>query len=86
VFLLRRTAEVKEGAYVREGGIYFSDHSGQEEVVLVAKIPLKGAHNGENVLAAVCVGALLGCEPARIRTAVRNFKAVEHRLEQAAPE
>ena len=38
----------------------------------------------ENVLAAVCVGALLGCEPDRIRTSVRNFKAVEHRLEHVA--
>ena len=84
VFWLSRTAEVKQGAFVREGGIYFRDHSGQKEIMLVSEIPLKGAHNVENVLAAVCVGALLGCEPARIRTAVRNFKAVEHRLEHVA--
>jgi UDP-N-acetylmuramoylalanine--D-glutamate ligase len=35
-------------------------------------------------LAAACVGALLRCEPARIREAVHNFKAVEHRLEHVA--
>jgi UDP-N-acetylmuramoylalanine--D-glutamate ligase len=52
--------------------------------MLVSEIPLKGGHNVENVLAAVCVSALLRCEPARIREAVRDFKAVEHRLEHVA--
>ena len=46
--------------------------------------PPEGGHNVENVLAAVCVGALMGCEPARISQAVRGFKAVEHRLEYVA--
>src|SRR4029077_12350201 len=48
------------------------------------EIPLKGVHNVENVLAAVCAGALMGCEPEQLRSAVRNFKAVEHRLEYVA--
>ena len=52
--------------------------------MLISEIPLKGAHNVENVLAAVCVGALLGCAPKKIAQAVRNFKAVEHRLEYVA--
>ncbi|HSY65876.1 MAG TPA: UDP-N-acetylmuramoyl-L-alanine--D-glutamate ligase [Terriglobales bacterium] len=84
VFWFSRTTEVKQGAFVRGGRIFFRDHNGQREIMLVSEIPLKGAHNVENVLAAVCVGALLGCEPDRIRTAVRNFKAVEHRLEHVA--
>jgi UDP-N-acetylmuramoylalanine--D-glutamate ligase len=50
----------------------------------VSEVPLKGAHNLENVLAAICCAKLLGCETARIREAVANFKAVEHRLEQVA--
>ena len=50
----------------------------------LAEIPLKGAHNQENALAAVSVGALVGCEPGQIREAVRSFKAVEHRLEFVA--
>jgi len=84
VFWFSRTTEVKQGAFVRGGRIFFRDHNGQREIMLVSEIPLKGAHNVENVLAAVCVGALLGCEPDRNRTAVRNFKAVEHRLEHVA--
>jgi UDP-N-acetylmuramoylalanine--D-glutamate ligase len=75
---------VKQGAFVHDGRIFFRDHSGQNEIMLVSAIPLKGGHNVENVLAAVCVGALLRCEPDRIRKAVHNFKAVEHRLEHVA--
>jgi UDP-N-acetylmuramoylalanine--D-glutamate ligase len=84
VFWFSRTREVKQGAFVHDGRIFFRDHSGQSEVMLVSEIPLKGAHNVENVLAAICVGALLRCEPERIRKAVRDFKAVEHRLEHVA--
>ena len=47
----------------------------------VAEIPLAGAHNVENVLAAVCAGRLAGVAAETIRSAVRAFKAVEHRLE-----
>jgi len=84
VFWFSRTREVKQGAFVHDGRILFRDHSGQTEVMLVSEIPLKGAHNVENVLAAVCVGALLRCQPEQIRKAVGNFKAVEHRLEYIA--
>ena len=45
---------------------------------------MKGAHNVENVLAAVCIGTLMGCKPAQIRKTVRDFTAVEHRLEHVA--
>jgi UDP-N-acetylmuramoylalanine--D-glutamate ligase len=50
----------------------------------VAEISLKGAHNVENVLAAVCAARLGGVPAESIRTSVANFKAVEHRLEYVA--
>ena len=89
VFWFSRQKEVKQGAWVREGNILFRDGRGhqknaQSEIMLVSEIPLKGAHNLENVLAAVCAGALMGCGPEKIRQAVRDFKAVEHRLEFVA--
>jgi UDP-N-acetylmuramoylalanine--D-glutamate ligase len=84
VFWFSRTKEVSQGAYVSEGRVFFRDQRGSREIMLVSEIPLKGNHNVENVLAAVCVGALVPCEPARIREAVRNFRAVEHRLEYVA--
>jgi len=89
VFWFSRQKEVKQGAWVREGNILFRDGRGHQknaesEIMLVSEIPLKGAHNLENVLAAVCAGALMGCAPDKIRQAVRDFKAVEHRLEFVA--
>jgi UDP-N-acetylmuramoylalanine--D-glutamate ligase len=84
VFWFSRLKEVKQGAWVRDGNILFRDERGQREIMLASEIPLKGAHNLENVLAAVCAGALMGCSPEEIRQAVRDFKAVEHRLEFVA--
>jgi UDP-N-acetylmuramoylalanine--D-glutamate ligase len=84
VFWFSRLKEVKQGAWVREGNILFRDAAERREILLVSEIALKGAHNLENVLAAVCVGALMGCTPQKIRQAVSDFKAVEHRLEYVA--
>jgi UDP-N-acetylmuramoylalanine--D-glutamate ligase len=81
-----RHKEVAQGAWVRDGNIVFRGTSGgpQREILQVSEIPLKGAHNLENVLAAVCAGVIMGCAPEKIREAVRDFKAVEHRLEFVA--
>jgi UDP-N-acetylmuramoylalanine--D-glutamate ligase len=84
LFWFSRQKEVKQGAWVREGNILFCDGTRQREIMLVSEIPLKGAHNLENVLAAVCASALMGCAPEKIRQAVHDFKAVEHRLEFVA--
>lgn len=84
VFWFSRQKEVQQGAWVLDGNILFRDGTGQREILQVSEIPLKGAHNLENVLAAVCAGVLMGCAPEKIREAVRDFKAVEHRLEFVA--
>lgn len=84
LFWFSRKKEIEKGALVRGAQIYFRDGHSEREIMPVAEVPLKGAHNLENVLAAVSVGMLVGCQPAQIRQAVRVFKAVEHRLEFVA--
>ncbi len=84
VFWFSRQKEVKQGAGVRDRKILFRDITGQREIMQVSEIPLKGAHNLENVLAAACAASLMGCAPEKIGQAVRAFKAVEHRLEFVA--
>jgi len=74
---------VERGAFVRDGRIFYIGE-GETEIMPLAEIPLKGAHNVENVLAAVAIGMAAGIEPAAIRRAVREFRAVEHRLEYVA--
>ena len=82
--LFSRKKEIASGAFVRDAHIFFRDNKRQHEIMPLSEIPLKGAHNLENVLAAISIGMLAGCPPDRIREAVRNFKAVEHRLEFVA--
>ncbi len=69
------------GAFVRGGEIYWRDGKRDENIMPVSEIPLKGAHNLENVLAAVAVGRICGCDAQSIRNAVQHFKAVDHRLQ-----
>ena len=45
---------------------------------------LRGAHNVENVLAALAAGLACGAAPESLRETVRNFRPVEHRLEEVA--
>ncbi len=84
IFWFSRKREVDKGAFVRGGKVFFRDGRGEYEIMPVSEIPLKGAHNLENVLAGISIGMLVGCQPAQIREAVKNFKAVEHRLEFVA--
>ncbi len=84
VFWFSRQKEVAQGAWVRDGKVVFRRGDAQREVLLVSEIPLKGAHNLENVLAAVCASVLGGCSAEEVRKTVQNFKAVEHRLEYVA--
>jgi UDP-N-acetylmuramoylalanine--D-glutamate ligase len=55
-----------------------------EHILSVSEIGLKGSHNLENVLAAVCASRLAGAAAESIRDAVMSFRAVEHRLEFVA--
>jgi UDP-N-acetylmuramoylalanine--D-glutamate ligase len=86
VFWFSRTRIVRQGAFVHEGAILFraTEQSAPEFIMRAESIPLKGTHNIENVLAAVCAARLAGVAPEAIRSAVERFQAVEHRLEFVA--
>ncbi len=79
-----RKHETESGVFVRDGRVIFRRNGSEERILSVSDIPLKGSHNLENVLAAVCASALMGCAPEKIRAAIVKFKAVEHRLEYVA--
>ena len=75
--------KVPQGAWVEEGHVMFraSREAAVESIMPLAGIPLKGEHNVENVLAAVCAARLAGASGDTIRHVIEKFKAVEHRLE-----
>jgi UDP-N-acetylmuramoylalanine--D-glutamate ligase len=84
VFWFSRKNLGEKGAFVKDAQLTFRRDNSDFDIMPVAEVPLKGAHNLENVLASICAAALMGCDPVRIRDAVRQFKAVEHRLEFVA--
>jgi UDP-N-acetylmuramoylalanine--D-glutamate ligase len=77
---------VEQGAWVESGHVVYraSKHAAVESILPLGEIPLKGDHNVENVLAATCAARLAGVSAKIIREAIRQFRAVEHRLEFVA--
>jgi UDP-N-acetylmuramoylalanine--D-glutamate ligase len=84
VFWFSRKQRVAQGAFVRETEVVFRREGKDESVLKIQDIPLAGAHNVENVLAAVAATRLAGVEAAAIAKEVRSFSGVEHRLEFVA--
>ena len=73
-----------DGAAVRDGHVVIVGDGVAQPVMPVADIPLFGAHNVLNVLAATAIGHAAGVDAADIAGAVRGFRAVPHRLETVA--
>jgi UDP-N-acetylmuramoylalanine--D-glutamate ligase len=84
VFWFSRKQRVAQGAFVKESEILFRREGAEEAILKLADIPLQGAHNVENVLAAAAATRLAGAEPAAFAKGVRSFAGVEHRLEFVA--
>jgi UDP-N-acetylmuramoylalanine--D-glutamate ligase len=76
--------KVARGTYLRGEEIVFVQKDKEEAVMRVAEIPLPGAHNVENVMAAVTTARLAGVNAEKVASAVRSFAGVEHRLEFVA--
>ncbi len=83
VFWFSARRPIKQGAFVHgESVVFLAKEGGRPEPVMpVNEITLKGAHNVENVLAAVTIARLAGVSSEAIRSAVGSFRGVEHRLE-----
>jgi UDP-N-acetylmuramoylalanine--D-glutamate ligase len=77
---------IKQGAFAHGDGVYSIAKEGDtpEAVMPLAEIPLRGAHNVENVLAAIAMAKLAGVSTEAIRAGVASFHAVEHRLQFVA--
>ena len=72
---------LKEGVYYDGGIIFYSDGRRTQEVIKREEINLAGDHNIENVMAAAAISVSMGVSLDIIARVIRNFKAVEHRIE-----
>jgi UDP-N-acetylmuramoylalanine--D-glutamate ligase len=76
-----RAGRVEAGAFVREGELTVVLEGAVSPIVPVTAISIRGAHNLENAMAAALAARALGVSAASLRATLKNFKAVEHRLE-----
>ncbi|HTZ54809.1 MAG TPA: UDP-N-acetylmuramoyl-L-alanine--D-glutamate ligase [Candidatus Acidoferrum sp.] len=70
--------------YVHGDDIVYAPISGDPRPVKVMRkdeIPLAGAHNVQNVMAALLAAYAVGCETAALREGVMSFTAMPHRLQ-----
>jgi UDP-N-acetylmuramoylalanine--D-glutamate ligase len=86
VFWFSVTRPVRQGSFVYQDAIVWraDEQAALEPILPIDEITLKGKHNIENVLAAVCAARLAGIPAEIIRKGVAGFHAVEHRLEFVA--
>ena len=84
-FYFSRKKEVNHGCFVKDGAIVGPKPDGSLiEIIKIKDLQLKGAHNLENVCAAIEVARAAGCKMEPTRQAIRDFKGLEHRLEFVA--
>ncbi|REJ78000.1 MAG: UDP-N-acetylmuramoyl-L-alanine--D-glutamate ligase [Acidobacteria bacterium] len=82
--LFSTVRELDEGLFLR-GEELVSRSGGSEKVLAIrSEMKLRGVHNVQNVLAAMAAGLACGADPRSMRETVRDFNAVEHRLEFVA--
>ncbi len=84
VYWFSRKKRVGQGAIVKDRQIVLRIDGEEQAILRVSEIPLVGAHNWENILAAVLAAKLAGADAQKIASAVKSFAGVEHRLEFVA--
>lgn len=82
VFYFSSVQELKEGIYLEQNGdIIFAQDGKKECVCNIGELNLLGKHNYENVMAGVAISYFMGVPMECIRNVIKNFVAVEHRIE-----
>ncbi len=70
-----------QASFRRDGFLAYRIHGRSRVVCSADELKIRGRHNMENTLAAISVAAILEVEPVEIELYVKDFEALEHRLE-----
>lgn len=85
IFQVSRERGVRDqGCYVYGEVIHVKRNGKDEEILAASEILLPGKHNLENVCASVMAATLAGVSREHIRSVLKTFKGLEHRLELVA--
>lgn len=71
----------ENGCFVKDKKIFFRADGKVKSICAVADIKIPGAHNLQNVLAAVCLAAAIGIPSSVVKKAVKKFRGIANRLE-----
>jgi UDP-N-acetylmuramoylalanine--D-glutamate ligase len=75
------TTELRMGAFLREGEVILRSGREREALIRPEEIGILGPHNLMNAMASALAARAMGVEYDAIRTALKSFKGVEHRIE-----
>ncbi len=78
-FSRRKTVDI--GSFLLHDKLILRTEDKETEIIALNQIQLRGAHNIENIAAAATASFLAGADLGAIKTAVKDFKGLEHRLE-----
>ena len=84
VYTSRKQNLEKDGVYLQDQKVYALLRQEKLPIINVSDIPLPGAHNIDNVLAASALALQMGVSSEEINEGILNFKGVPHRLESIA--
>ncbi len=73
--------KLEKGLYLDGRDIMYADGTNVEKVICVDELNILGMHNYENAMAASAMALSYGVDLGVIRTVLRQFQAVEHRIE-----
>lgn len=73
-----------KGYYLENDSIWYNNGLERRRLLGIHELRLLGRHNMENVMAAIAMASAFGVPMENILETVRNFSAVEHRIEYVA--
>ncbi len=76
--------ELKDGFYLKDNCIYYAKEGYATEFIKTEELKLLGKHNYENVMAASAMAFGFGIPVSVIQRVLKEFTAVEHRIEYVA--
>lgn len=65
----------------KKGALYKATEGYEEKILNTEDLQILGRHNFENACAAIAMGEAMGVPLDEIKSALKNFQAVEHRIE-----
>ena len=72
---------LKDGLYYKDGRIIIAKGGNETELVKTDELHLLGLHNFENIMTAAAIALFAGVDIETVRSVIKNFEGVEHRIE-----